>query len=199
MNKYMRWIIVSVWLPVLLAACGDDHQIYLESAKEETVRTETQSEHVELYDSEVQSEICYDYVCGAVKNPGVYALNAHDRVYQAIRMAGGLKEDAFMESVNQAEKVTDGQMLKVLTRAEAEQSLEEPKGQDSVESDGRVDLNHASAAELMSIPGIGQAKAESIISYREEHGPFSSIEDVMKIEGIKEGVFNRMKDSIRVK
>ena len=64
--------------------------------------------------------------------------------------------------------------------------------------DGKVDLNHASKDELMTLPGIGDAKAESIIRYREEQGGFQSIEELMKIEGIKEGVFQKIKDDITV-
>ena len=65
--------------------------------------------------------------------------------------------------------------------------------------DSRIDLNRATAEELMTLPGVGQSKADSIIRYRMEHGGFSAVEEIMNVEGIKEGVFNRIKDNIKVK
>lgn len=167
-----------------------------------------------LTNQSTEQDICYVYVCGAVKEPGVYELEAGARIYEAVDAAGGLTEEADFSSVNQAEKVSDGQMVKILTKEEAEalgetpDSVETPdsgsgetavSGNAETEQDGRININLASAEELMTLPGIGRAKADSIISYRESSGGFSSIEEIMQVEGIKEGVFNRVKDSIKVK
>ena len=215
MNKRKNWIPVVLMILLFVTSCGRQ-QVYLETADTATTaemeqqRSDTEAEdtseitageaHVSA-EEDAMAQICYVYVCGAVEKPGVYALRAKSRVYEAIIMAGGLREDACMESVNQAEVVCDGQMLKILTNEEAaETTVEDGQGQiEDEEADGRVNLNTASVTELMTLSGIGQAKAESIVSYREKNGSFSSIEDIMKIEGIKEGVFNRIKDSIRVK
>lgn len=167
-----------------------------------------------LKNQSTEQDICYVYVCGAVKEPGVYELEAGARIYEAVEAAGGLTEEADFSSVNQAEKVSDGQMVKILTKEETEalgetpDSVETPdsgngetavSGNAETEQDGRININLASAEELMTLPGIGRAKADSIISYRESSGGFSSIEEIMQVEGIKEGVFNRVKDSIKVK
>ena len=64
--------------------------------------------------------------------------------------------------------------------------------------EGKVNLNTASKEQLMTLSGIGEAKAASIIAYREEHGGFQKIEELMEVEGIKEGVFNKVRDQIRV-
>ena len=72
-------------------------------------------------------------------------------------------------------------------------------GETAQDSDGRIDLNLATAAELMTLSGIGQTKADSIIRYREKNGSFSSVEEIKQVEGIKEGVYNRIKDHIKVK
>lgn len=145
--------------------------------------------------------VCYVYVCGAVAVPGVYSLPSGSRIYQAIEAAGGIVENAAPESLNQAEQIEDGQMIQVLTKEEVQngqvQTGSEMQGNENA-GDGRVNLNTATEAQLMTLPGIGEAKAESIISYREEHGNFSSVEDIMKIEGIKEGVYSKIKDSITV-
>ena len=116
-------------------------------------------------------------------------------VYEAVAMAGGMTEDAGMEAVNQAEFVTDGQMLRIPTMEEVAAAQEESE---SNVDDGLLDINRASVADFMTLPGIGQSKAEALFQYREAHGRFSSIEEIMNVDGIKEGVFNKIKDSIKV-
>lgn len=135
------------------------------------------------------------YVCGAVENPGVYELPENSRVYEAVAMAGGMTENAGMEAVNQAEFVMDGQMLRIPTMEEMTAAQEESGS--NVE-DGLLDINRASVADFMTLPGIGQSKAEALFQYREAHGRFSSVEEIMNVDGIKEGVFNKIKDSIKV-
>jgi competence protein ComEA len=125
-----------------------------------------------------------------------------------VEAAGGLREDAAEESVNQARQIEDGEMIRILTQEEAAQAGDEEAGEGAEndvkaetanDSDGRIDLNLATVAELMTLPGIGQAKADSIVRYREKNGAFSSIEEIKQVEGIKEGVYNRIKDNIKVK
>jgi competence protein ComEA len=149
---------------------------------------------------------CYVYVCGAVANPGVYALSSGARVYEAVDLAGGFLEDACEEAVNLADEVADAQMIWIPTDEEAaEGELVVPAAASnassdvSSDSDGTINLNTATAEQLMTLPGIGQSKADSIISYRESHGSFSSVEEIMNVDGIKEGVYNRIKDNIKVK
>ena len=148
-----------------------------------------------------ESTDCYVYICGAVVHPGVYKLTAGSRIYEVVSAAGGLLDNACEDSINQAEVVTDGQMIKVLTQDEA-QEQEIPKGEadagSSQESDGKVNLNTAGVSELMTLPGIGETKAGQILSYREEKGGFTSIEEIMNITGIKEGVYSKIKDYITV-
>lgn len=139
------------------------------------------------------TETCiYVYVCGHVSQPGVYQLSADSRICDAITLAGGITEDGNGEALNQAEHMTDGQTLYV-PGWEEESSKEQ-----TVQDDGLLNINTASKEELMTLPGIGEAKADTIIQYREEHGAFQSIEELMSISGIKEGVFNKIKNSIKV-
>ena len=127
-------------------------------------------------------------------------LPENSRIFEAIASAGGLTEDAAKDAVNQAAFVTDGQMLRIPTMEEAAETAEAlADGTDgSSTEDGRLDINRATVAEFMTLPGIGQSKAESIVAYREAKGTFSSVEDLMKVDGIKEGVFNKIKNSIKV-
>lgn len=150
-------------------------------------------------EKEKSTENIFVYVCGAVQKPGVYELLSGQRICDAIAAAGGLSEQAAGDSLNQAEVLSDGQMLRVLTTEEAAAATVQP-GQETAESsrDGRVDINTADAFALMSLPGIGQSKADAIIAYRNEHGAFKAPEELMNISGIKEGVYQKIKDSIKV-
>lgn len=142
-------------------------------------------------------------VSGAVQNPGVYEVAAGSRIFEAVALAGGLTEEADLRLLNQALPVEDGQMIYVYARGEAPAEALPNDGEAGNQSAGskadeRINLNTASVEQLMTLPGIGQAKAEYIVSYREKHGAFEKIEDIMEIEGIKEGVFSKIEDRIKV-
>jgi len=136
------------------------------------------------------------HVCGAVKNPGVYEMEAGSRIYEALELAGGMTEDAVENSMNQAEILNDGQQLYVMS--ESEMKEEKMIAEEEAIEDGKVNINRASREELMTLPGIGESKADAIIRYREETGTFNSIEEIMEIEGIKEGVFRKIEDRITI-
>ncbi len=145
----------------------------------------------------------YVQVSGAVNQPGVYKLPEGSRIFEAVELAGGTTQEADLASVNQAQILSDGQMIYVYAVGEEPRSGLEPEGtgqtgQDQEAGDGKVNLNTASLEELMTLPGIGQSKAEDIISWREENGGFDSVEDIMQIQGIKEGIFSRIEDRIKV-
>lgn len=143
---------------------------------------------------------CFVYVCGAVNNPGVYELPAGSRIYEAIALAGGLRKDASPRGINQAQPVLDGDMVEVLTVKEQKELEQEqaPAAEQTGTEDGRININTASAAELMSLNGIGEAKAANIIAYREEHGKFLAVEELMNVDGIGEGVYAKVQDKITV-
>lgn len=161
------------------------------------------------------------YVCGAVNHPGVYTLSGTPRMMDAVEAAGGMNEQADKNVLNLAQYISDGQMIRIPAIGEVTDTgdwLEQQSGYrddndndttDSIgaqqedsskkQTDDKVDLNTADAAELMTIPGIGQTKAEAIIRYREENGSFQKVEDIMQISGIKEGSFAKMEPYICVK
>lgn len=143
------------------------------------------------------------HVCGAVRESGVYQLNAGDRVVDAVQAAGGFTKKADAEQLNQAELVYDGQRLYIPKRGENIDASdvvqnENVAGTSGEQESAKVNLNRATAEELMTLPGIGQSKADAIITYREEHGGFQNIEELKQISGIKDGVFNKIKDNITV-
>ena len=141
----------------------------------------------------------YVYVCGAVNAPGVYELKEGARVFEAIQLAGGLTEAAAADAVNQARIVTDGEQIRVPTVEEAQNQGAGVAGEVTEGTENnKININTAGKEELMMLTGIGEAKAESIMDYREKNGSFTSIEELMQIEGIKEGVFNKIKDDITI-
>ena len=147
-------------------------------------------------------------VCGAVNQPGVYEMSSDSRVFQAREAAGGMREAASGISVNQAQPLCDGQQVYVPTVQEAEErnldpvvsEIQEDKTGAEIDAGaGLVNLNTADIQTLKTLSGIGDSKAQAILAYREEHGGFSSIEEVMQVPGIKESIFSKIKDKIEVK
>lgn len=144
------------------------------------------------------------FVCGQVAEPGVYELPAGSRIYQAVEEAGGMLETADETYVNQAQYLEDGQRIYIPSVEEVASGLTEAyegdaSGQtDDAEADGRVNINTASKEELMTLTGIGEKKAEAIIQYREASGGFQTVEELMQVEGIKEGTFEKIKEDIKV-
>jgi competence protein ComEA len=129
-----------------------------------------------------------------VAYPGVYELPVGSRIYQALALAGGMTVDAAPTAVNQAEPLTDGEMIQIPTvEEEQEQQAEEQE-----RSDGLVNINTATLEELKTLPGIGDARARSIIAYRESNGAFASIQDIKNIDGIGDGMFSRLESCIKV-
>ncbi len=139
-------------------------------------------------------------ISGAVARPGVYELRADARVCDAVKAAGGLTSEADINALNQAQLLSDAQKIRVLTLQEAAQGAPA----DSVHTDiaqaddKKVNINTADAAQLMTLSGIGESRAGDIIAYREANGAFQSAEDIMKVSGIKEAVFQKIKDAITV-
>lgn len=178
-----RWKIIFLMLLVLigLVSCG--------AKEEETLSLESVDTQEETGDTDISGDI-YVYVCGAVCREGVYKLPAGSRIYEAVEMAGGFREDAATAEVNQAEVLQDEARLYVPTISE---TISE-----EAEDDGKINLNKATKEELMTLPGVGASRADSIIQYRNENGGFKSIEEIMQISGIKEGLFEKIKDLIKV-
>ncbi|MCD8156469.1 MAG: helix-hairpin-helix domain-containing protein [Clostridiales bacterium] len=139
------------------------------------------------------------YICGAVEAPGVYELSSADRIYRLVEMAGGLTQDADARSVNLAQTVEDGEMIYIPTVDEAAEEVGTAETEISASpDDGRVNINTASVAELTSLSGIGDAKAAAIVAYRDEHGAFQSVEEIMQVSGIAQATYDRIKDEITI-
>ena len=142
-----------------------------------------------------EAEIMVD-VQGSVKRPGVYELKEGDRVLDAIQMAGGFKDGAEVRSVNQALKISDEMIVYVAEKGEKYEL--QPASSNPVEENSTlVNINSADETVLQTLNGVGPAKAQSIISYREENGPFTSLEQLLEVRGIGQKTIEQWKDQIR--
>ena len=178
------------------------------------------TDRTELSDaSSEEAKTLVVHICGAVSAPGVYELPAGSRIIDAVEAGGGFLPEADEACCNLAEEIVDGCQIYIMTKSEscADGQTEKKAGiQTSPDSDmqttdrnvrsnsapalenGLVNLNTADVAALMTLPGIGESRATAIISYREQHGAFAKIEDIMKISGIKQAAFSKIKDKITV-
>ena len=213
----MMLLTVAVILAICLTAgCGRGkkdsslEEISLKSTESETeegkdasedIREEDAQKGTSEKDEQSEEKFCV-FVCGQVAAPGVYELAPDSRIYQAVEAAGGLLESAAGDYVNQAEPVADGQRVYIpsVEEVQSDSSWSGGVGGDvssfGAQSDGRVNLNTAGKEELMTLTGIGERKAEAIIQYRETRGGFGSVEELMQVEGIKEGTFEKIKEDI---
>ena len=178
------------------------------------------TDRTELSDASSEEEkTLVVHICGAVSAPGVYELPAGSRIIDAVEAGGGFLPEAEEACCNLAEEIVDGCQIYIMTKTEscADGQTEKKAGiQTSPDSDmqttdrnvrsnsatalenGLVNLNTADIAALTTLPGIGESRAKAIISYREQHGAFAQIEDIMKISGIKQAAFSKIKDKITV-
>ena len=149
------------------------------------------------------SELLAVHVCGAVRTEGVYRLPKGSRVTDAVDMAGGFTDEAATDAVNLARLLTDGEKITIPTVREVEEGRfteGRSSGAESDESgDGKVDINHADAEGLTSLPGIGPSRAADIVAYRDKNGTFHKPEDLMNVPGIKEGTYQKLKDRVIVR
>ena len=147
------------------------------------------------------------FVCGAVADPGVYEFPEGTRIDEAIKAAGGFLADADKNYVNLAARLTDGVKLQIPTLEEVAdgrvgQGDTYSEGSDADTNTGTgnalVNINTATKEQLTSIPGIGDGIAGKIIRYREDNGSFRTKEDIMKVSGIKDKFFAKIRDHITV-
>ena len=143
----------------------------------------------------------YVDIKGAVKVPGIYQLKNQQRIWDALALAGGVSEEADTTQVNYAQKVKDQMIIYVPKKGESvAQSLETlqesaPAQQNQEE---KINLNTATEAELQTISGIGAKKAQEIIRFRDEQGPFKTVEELKNVSGIGEKTVERLKDMLTV-
>lgn len=154
---------------------------------------------------------------GCIKNPGVYQVNENTRIYEVIEMAGGLTKDATTTNINLSKKVSDEMVIYIYSNEEwknkcnckiendyqseiSKEVLERDsiieKEEKKETSEKKISLNQATKEELMMLDGIGSQKADSIIEYRTKNNGFQSIEELKKISGIGEALYEKIKENL---
>lgn len=219
-RKHGAAVVCSLFLAVLLCGCGREENILLIGAAggQDIEMSADMDEEVPLL-QEGSSDFSPDqpqteqgqqlsagqqveqliriYVCGAVVNPGVVSVPEGSRVEDALLEAGGFTSEALQQALNLADWVHDGQMLYFPAEGEELDSRREESS--PAQASGLVNINTADAALLITLPGIGESRAQDIIAYREENGGFAKCEDIMRVSGIKTSVYEKICDRITVK
>lgn len=139
----------------------------------------------------------YVHVAGAVREAGLYRLDAGARVADAIARAGGFAQGAARDAVNLARPVTDGEQI-VVPLVGAEAGGPAVSGEHAAATDGLIDLNTATREQLDSLPRVGPAMADRIIEWRETNGRFTSVDDLQSVPGIGEKMLAALRDLVRV-
>ena len=171
--------------------------------REETAR-EAESGKDDFAEATPVTEVSVVHVCGAVKQEGVYSLPEGSRITDAVAAAGGFSEAADVTFHNLAAKVRDGEKIYVPTKEEmktlsvTERVNQAGQKEENGAPDRIVNLNTAGKEELMTLDGIGESRAESILHYRQKTGPFQKIEELKNISGIGDAMFERIRDRITV-
>lgn len=185
-----KWLYGGVILLIVLVSGF----FYMGQIKEEEgIRIEAEESSKPVDDKKGALETVnkiFIHVYGAVKNPDVYEVREDARLFEVIEIAGGLEEDAAKGSVNLARKVVDGEQIYVSFEGDEQSAY----AIDILQ--GKVSLNQGTKEQLMTLTGIGEVRATAIINHRTQKGPFKKIEDIMLVEGIKEAMFEKIKDDI---
>lgn len=203
----------KIWLSILLILLLGTFYLISFFVDDNNIQAEEIIEKVEVEEESV-SVVKVD-IKGAVKTPGVYEALTTSRVIDVIELAGGLKKNANTEYINLAKNVEDEMIIWIYTNSEIKQYEEDNIKYAYIEKEcncpdvttstcinntqttGKININMASLEELMTLTGIGESKALSIIEYREQT-PFSTIEDIKNVSGIGESAFDKIKENITV-
>lgn len=195
-------IAVSLYFCAYLGVFSPRSTSRFSSSGNTTLPAVTESSDSVTETSQPSQERVAVYICGAVRREGLYYLEPGQRVYDLVELAGGFRKHASRDCENLARTPQDGEQIRIYTRKQWRQR-QNTEGSSSgtaaqQEQTDRVNLNQASLEELMTLPGVGQSKAQAILDYRDTNGSFAKIEDIMQISGIKDGIFQKIKEKITV-
>lgn len=162
------------------------------TAKPNTKVIADNNKNKDVKTEKIEDNIIID-ISGEIKNPGIYKMKGKVRLYEIIDKAGGLKEEANINSINQARYVKDGEKI-IIPSSRNSQGMDK----ESISNENNlVNINTASKEELLKLPGIGEVTAEKIINYRDNNN-FTKIEDLKNVNGIGTATYNKLKDLICV-
>lgn len=195
-------------------------KVNLKSKEKNLVDNQVVINEVEKVEVDLKDDLVYVDIKGAVKKPGVYKINSDKKIIDVITIAGGLMENANTDNINLSKKVSDEMVIIIYTDEEVKNSnivdtvikvIDKECVCPNIQNDGcinteindsitnvnkTININTATLEELMSINGLGEAKAKAIIKYREENGYFKIIDDLLNVSGIGEALFEKIKEYI---
>jgi competence protein ComEA len=193
LSKRERWLISGILIIIFLVGLI---YTYVKPDPVRNAQSASQNRSAGTTQSNPQDKVANIQVDikGAVNHPGVYSLPIQSRVADGIRAAGGLSAKADVNSVNLAALLIDGSEIVI----PASKNAPDQTTAASISSDGKVDLNTATAAQLDTVPGIGPTRAEQIVQYRETHGLYQSVQDLLNIDGFGQKLLDKIKDKVTV-
>ena len=212
--------VITIFLFMLIIFYIVFVKVNLKSKEKNLVDNQVVINEVEKVEVDLKDDLVYVDIKGAVKKPGVYKINSDKKIIDVITIAGGLMENANTDNINLSKKVTDEMVIIIYTDEEVKNSnivdtvikvIDKECVCPNIQNDGcinteindsitnvnkTININTATLEELMSINGLGEAKAKAIIKYREEHGYFKIIDDLLNVSGIGEALFEKIKEYI---
>lgn len=212
--------VITIFLFMLIIFYIVFIKVNLKSKEKNLVDNQVVINEVEKVEVDLKDDLVYVDIKGAVKKPGVYEINSDKKIIDVITMAGGLMENANTDNINLSKKVTDEMVIIIYTNEEVKNSnivdtvikvIDKECVCPNIQNDGcinteindsitnvnkTININTATLEELMSINGLGEAKAKAIIKYREENGYFKIIDDLLNVSGIGEALFEKIKEYI---
>ena len=208
-KREIRLGLLCIMVCMVFFGCGSSSVSYFEeeSSSNEVIDSEEKKleDETQMQEKVEVTDTIFVFVCGCVQSPGVYELQMNARIFDAIDASGGMTEQACTEYWNLAQCLEDGKKIYVPSRDEIHQesvaklsSIDVENVSGVEETDGKVNINTANKEQLMQLSGVGESRAEGIITYRTEHGNFSSIEEIKNVSGIGDAIFSKMKDKITV-
>lgn len=212
--------VITIFLFMLIIFYIVFVKVNLKSKEKNLVDNQVVINEVEKIEVDLKDDLVYVDIKGAVKKPGVYKINSDKKIIDVITIAGGLMENANTDNINLSKKVTDEMVIIIYTDEEVKNSnivdtvikvIDKECVCPNIQNDGCINteindsitnvnniinINTATLEELMSINGLGEAKAKAIIKYREENGYFKIIDDLLNVSGIGEALFEKIKEYI---
>ena len=212
--------VITIFLFMLIIFYIVFVKVNLKSKEKNLVDNQVVINEVEKVEVDLKDDLVYVDIKGAVKKPGVYKINSDKKIIDVITIAGGLMENANTYNINLSKKVTDEMVIIIYTDEEVKNSnivdtvikvIDKECVCPNIQNDGcinteindsitnvnkTININTATLDELMSINGLGEAKAKAIIKYREENGYFKIIDDLLNVSGIGEALFEKIKEYI---
>lgn len=218
--RYRKQIVIGIFILFLLVggtiltifmfqSDKKDKSDLVVSTATNSLKKKSKKENIENYKVDIKGEIL---------TPGIYTLKSNSRVIDVIEMSGGLTENADTSVINLSKKITDEMVIIIYSKSEVKDFKKTKETEkivqekcvkkdenalkndacitDSAKTSGKVSINTATKEELMTLTGIGDSKAEDIIKYREENGPFKTIEDIKNVSGIGDSLFAKIKENI---